>query len=232
MTAPAIKDTRQCKDCNGTFTCGPFAKWCPHCRWKQRAPKHKYEWTPERDALMRHRYDSRVKGRVVEIAASLKFPKWAVTRRAQHLGLAHTVDRKEWTAKEETFLIGYSGRRHLEWLARKLDRPVSSVTNKLKRMKISRAWREGYTLRELELCFGCDHHGIERWVREGQLQISRRGTCRQHDAWYVTDRQILDFLFAHPMAFRLDKVDQVWFMDMMASVAKHRSEVGQIARNG
>ena len=231
MTVAACKDERQCRDCGGTFTAGPYARWCPDCRWKQRGRTGKFLWTPERDDLMRRRYDSRVKGRVAEIATILQFPKWAVTRRAQLLDLAHTVDRKEWMPKEEKFLLEYSGRRHLGWLARKLDRPLSSVTNKMKRMKISRAWQEGYTLRDLELCFGCDHHGIERWVREGQLQISRRGTRSAHDAWYVTDRQILAFLFTHPSAFRIDKVDQVWFMDLMASATTHKSRAGQIACN-
>jgi hypothetical protein len=56
---------------------------------------------------------------------------------------------------------------------------------------------------------------IERWVREGKLEIRKRGTERERDAWLVTDAQILRFIQNHPLAFRLDKVDQVWFLDLV-----------------
>jgi transposase len=103
------------------------------------------------------------------------------------------------------------------WIAKQLRRSHTSVVLKLKRMKISRRFREGYTIRELELCFGTDHHVIERWVREGRLTIQKRGTERERDAWMVNDEQILAFVRDHPLAFRLDKVEQTWFMDLITS---------------
>ncbi len=219
------KARRSCKDCPRSFIGTAAARYCPDCCWKHRGrrPK-KYVWTPERDQLIRERYDGKVKNRAAEIAASLGWPTWCIKKRAAALGLCYAVDRQDWTPKEERFLWQHAGRRLTHWMAKTLRRSESSVVLKLKRMKISRRWREGYTLRDLELCFGCDHHAIDRWIRAGQLQGRRRGTRRNGkgvpgqgpaDPWYFTDADLLDFIRAHPMAFRLDKCDQRWFMDLV-----------------
>ncbi len=98
-------------------------------------------------------------------------------------------------------------------------------------MKISRRFRDGYTLRDLELCFGTDHHVIDRWIREGKLVGRRRGTQRRGqggrpggvgagpaDAWHFTDEGLVRFFRNYPMEFRLDKVDQLWFLGLVLEV--------------
>jgi hypothetical protein len=233
MPAPVPKTDRTCGDCGRPFIGGPYAKTGPCCRWKHRGrPAKKYVWTPERDQVLRERYDGRVKGRSAELARIVGWPAWVIKKRAATLGLCHPADRKDWTAEEEAFLWEHGGSRLTHWIAKQLRRSETSVVLKFKRMKISRRVRDGYTLRELELCFGVDHHVIERWVREGRLtsakrgrpatnghepEIRRRGTDRPRDAWAVSDTDLLRFVTAHPMAFRLDKVDQVWFMDLITS---------------
>ncbi len=228
MPEPQPKRRVLCQDCRRPFLAGPYARWGPCCRWKYRGrrPK-KYVWTPERDQVVRERYDGRVRRRAAEIGTALGWPAWAVKRRAAALGLTHPpADRRDWTAQEEEFLREHAGSRLTHWIARQLDRGESSVVLKLKRMKISRRFREGYTLRELELCFGVDHHSIDRWLREGKLVGRRRGTRRSGaggrgaapaDPWYFTDEDLVRFIRGHPMAFRLDKVDQLWFMDLITS---------------
>jgi hypothetical protein len=198
---------------------GPYARWGPCCRWKHRGRQSKlYVWTPERDRVLRERYDGRVSGRAAEIGAALGWPAWAVKKRAATLGLTHApAERREWTAAEKRFLLEHAGSRLTPWIARQLRRGETSVVLKLKRMKISRRFRDGYTLRELELCFGVDHHSIDRWIRLGQIVGRRRGTRRRADAWLFTDADVLRFVGQHPMAFRLDKVDQLWFMDLITS---------------
>jgi len=183
----------------------------------------KYLWTPERDQVLRERYDGKVKGRAAAIAASLGWPTWCIKKRAAALGLCYPVDQKDWTPKEERFLWEHAGRRLTRWMARQLGRSEASVVLKLRRMKISGRYREGYTLQELELCFGCDHHMIDRWIRAGWLRGRRRGTRRNvgphgggpHDPWVFSDAGLLAFIQAHPTDFRLDKVDQLWFMDLL-----------------
>ncbi len=227
------KGPRACRDCGTPYIGGPAARYGPCCRWKHRGFKaKKYVWTPERDQVLRERYDGRVKGRAAELARATGWPVWAIKKRAAALGLCYGVDRKDWTPEETAFLWEHAGHRLTHWIAKQLGRSETSVVLKFKRLKISRRVREGYTLRELELCFGIDHHGIERWVREGKLVstlpgrppttgrapgIRRRGTDRSRDAWAVSDADLLRFIDQHPLAFRLDKVDQVWFLDLLTA---------------
>ncbi len=231
MTLP--KGERTCRDCCRPFTGTAAARFGPCCRWRHRGRTAKtYVWTSERDQVLRERYDGRVKGRAAELARAIGWPPWAIKKRAAALGLCYAVDRKDWTPAETAFLWDHAGHRLSGWIAKQLGRSETSVVLKFKRMKISRRVREGYTLRELELCFGIDHHGIERWVREGKLVstipgrppangrspgIRRRGTERPRDAWAVSDADLLRFIEAHPLAFRLDKVEPVWFLDLITS---------------
>jgi len=60
-------------------------------------------------------------------------------------------------------------------MTKRLGRPESSVVNKLKRLGTSRRVRDGYTIRELELCLGKDHHKITKWIRSGWLQDRLQG---------------------------------------------------------
>ena len=208
--------TRTCEGCGRDYLCGRHSRWGPCCRWRHRGRKpKKYIWTPERDAYLKARYDGRVKFRAADVAAKLEWPTWQIKKRAAALGLCYPADRRDWTKKEEGFLRWHAGTRTDHWMSKQLRRSLAAVVMKLKHMRISRLVRKGYTLRDLELCFGIDHHGIERWVKEGKLQIRKRHTKRPRDTWYVTEQQILTFLQHHPMAFRLDKVDQRWFMDLV-----------------
>lgn len=219
-------ETRKCSDCGNEFQAARKdspARFCRRCAFsprRKRSKPPKYLWTSERDAIVRARYDGKVKGRASEIAAELGFPDWAVKKRAAHLGVCYHVDRNDWTKEEERFLLDWAGDRDAAWIAKKLGRPLASVVLKFKRMKISRRVRKDtYTMTELQLCFGTDHHVIQRWIREGKLQVRKRGTARLPqqggDTYDVRESDILAFIQSHPMAFRLDKVDQVWFLDLM-----------------
>jgi hypothetical protein len=209
-----------CSDCKKEFS-AKYARYCPDCRWRHRGKPAKYIWTVERDQYMREHYDPKIRGRAQEIAGRFGWQKWVITHRAARLGLAADWGRKPWSADEEQFLINAAGSRHIHWIAKQLGRSDASIALKMKHLEIRSAVREGYTLRELELCFGTDHHVIERWVREGKLKIDKRGTERTHtgDIWAVTDTAILEFISAYPLTFRLDKVDQTWFMDLITNGA-------------
>ena len=212
----------RCQDCSRHFKATTAAaKFCPADRWRHRGQKvKKYDWTAERDEIMRKRYDGKIRNRAAEIAASFGWPAWAIKRRAQALGLCYSTDWQDWTAKEEKFLWDHAGGRTAHWIAKRLGRTETSVVHKFKRLKISRRVKSGYTMRELELCFGIDHHGIERWIKEGKLHARQRKTGRtnkQGDLWAVSDAEILEFITTHPMAFRLDKIDQFWFMDLITN---------------
>lgn len=230
--------TKRCRDCKATFE-GRTAQRCRACLNLQHADRltqrwagvpKKYPWTPEKDQYVRERYDSRIKGRAQQIADRLAWPKWVITKRAAELGVSHPFkpDRR-WTNAERAVLETWAGKKPVQYIKKQLpNRTLTAVVLKLKRLDLSRRVREGYTLRELEQCFGVDHHSIDRWIREGKLCGKRRGTARQGtggrplgigagpaDAWQFTDGDVRRFVQAHPMAFRLDKVDQLWFLGLV-----------------
>lgn len=218
MTKPTEKSERTCP-CGRLFVGGPHARLGPCCRWKNRrgGKAKKYDWTPERDQVLRDRYDPHTRGAIAKLAGMIGWPAWALKKRAAALGLVRPGNRRNWTPDEVTFLWNHAGTRSSHWIARQLKRPESSVVMKFKHMQISRRVRDGYTLRELVLCFGVDHHVIQRWLQQGKLPGRRRGTERERDAWAVTESDVLRFLTEHPMEFRLDRVDQFWFMDLITS---------------
>ena len=100
-------------------------------------------------------------------------------------------------------------------IAKRLHRPVSSVVNKCKRMRISRSVREGYTIQDLELCLGEDHHKIGGWIKNGWLQDRLQETRRGKDIHRIREDDIVDFIRNHPREINLGKVDQMWFLDLV-----------------
>jgi hypothetical protein len=104
-------------------------------------------------------------------------------------------------------------------IAKRLRRPENSVVNKMKRLGTSRRVRNGYTVRELELCLGEDHHKIAGWVKNGWLQDRLQGTRRHdgngNDIHRICEGDILNFIRSHPQEISLGKVDQTWFLDLV-----------------
>ena len=135
------------------------------------------------------------------------------------LGLTMHMDRTPWTRAELDVLDDLVGRVSAATIAKRLGRPVSSVVNKCKHMRISRRVRDGYTMRDLELCFGEDHRKIAAWIKNGWLQDRLQGTRRHdgngRDIHRICEKDILDFLRNHPQEINLGKVDQIWFLDLV-----------------
>lgn len=206
----------RCDACPAPADKGRFARFCGQCRRQRMRKPAKYVWTPERDALLRARYDGR-RFCGNKTAAALGWPKWVITKRAQELGLCRPVEnRRPWTPQEERFLEDHAGTRLAAWIARQLGRTTTSVVMKVKHERLRLRIREGYTMRDLEMCFGVDHHAIERWLREGRLRGRRRyenGAAR--DAWVFRDEDLRAFVYNHPTAFDLRRVDQTWFLDLV-----------------
>lgn len=221
--------TRPCEDCHRPFTAGPYARWGECCRWKHRGKRRMYVWTPERDALLRERYDGR-RGTCKRLAAALAWPRWVIQRRVAELALTKRAEnRRAWTPEEIAFLDDHAGERVVGWIARKLGRSKASVALRMKRTAISQRVTSGYTLRDLELCFGVDHHAIGRWIRTEQLQGERRhggaGPAFPLDAWHFSDADVMRFIRENPTAFQLSRVDQTWFLDLVLGGERARWRV-------
>lgn len=122
-----------------------------------RSAKPKYDWRPEFDAYLKAQYFGglnrrfRVLNRMIRLTG---LPRWYIKRQAARLGLTMHMDRRPWTRAELDVLDDLVGRVSAATIAKRLHRPVSSVVNKCKRLQISRRVRNGYTIRDLELCLG------------------------------------------------------------------------------
>jgi hypothetical protein len=189
---------------------------------RSRGVNRQYTWQPEYDAYLTAHYFGglnrrfRVLNRMIRLTG---LPRWYIKRQAARLGLTMHMDRKPWTRAELDVLDDLVGRVSTVTIAKRLHRPVSSVVNKCKRMRISTRMRDGYTMRDLELCLGEDHHKISDWIKSGWLPDRLQGT-RRHDGngkdiHRIHEKDILEFLRNHPQEINLGKVDQTWFLDLV-----------------
>ena len=199
------------------------AKYCLKCRAdRRRRSKLKYTWRPEYDAYLKAQYFGGLKRRFQVLNRMIRMaglPRWYIKRQAARLGLTMHMDRRPWTRTELELLEIMVGRVSSATIAKRLHRPESSVVNKLKRMGTSRRVRDGYTMRELELCLGEDHHKISGWIKNGWLQDRLQGTGRHNgngkDIHRIREDDIVDFIRNHPQEINLGKVDQTWFLDLV-----------------
>jgi hypothetical protein len=212
-TEAAQQQTEPLRKAAQSLTCGTN---------RTRGTKPKYTWRPEYDAYLKAQYFGglnrrfRVLNRMIRLTG---LPRWYIKRQAARLGLTMHMDRKPWTRAELDVLADLVSRVSVATIAKRLHRPVSSVTNRLKRMQISRRVREGYTMRDLELCLGEDHRKIAGWIKRGWLQDRLQGTRRHdgngRDIHRIRESDILNFIRSHPQEICLGKIDQTWFLDMV-----------------
>jgi hypothetical protein len=193
------------------------------CREKrERSSKPKYVWRAEYDVYLKANYFGGLNRRFQVLNQMIRLtgmPRWYIKRQAARLGLTLHMDRTPWTASEMNLLEKLVGHVSSATIAKRLHRPESSVVNKLKRIGTSRRVRNGYTMRDLELCFGEDHHKITQWIKNGWLQDRLQGTRRHdgngNDIHRIREKDILTFLRNHPQEINLGKVDQTWFLDLV-----------------
>lgn len=206
---------KTCTACGVSYEGGRYSQFCAPCRAKKRGNRRRWFFTPEQDEVIKKRYDPRKRGAVAAIAEILKLPKWVITRRARALGLVRERIRQYWTKEEDNFLKKWAGERSVGWIRAQLKRGENSVITRIKRLKLSRTLlSDGYTLKELEQCFGIGHHAIERWVVRGYLKkrMNEQGT------WNISEASILTFVICYPAEYDLRRVDQVWFKGLIADV--------------
>jgi hypothetical protein len=186
-----------------------------------------FTWTTERDQVLRDRYDGKIRGRVVEVAHQLGTSEEIVKRRAAALGLCRWVSEDAaWSSADVAILETWLGRRPVPWIHRRYfaNRTLNAVVCKVARLHLSRRVDPGgLTMSELCECMGHGAPIIKRWVASGRLKAKRIG--EEHERSYVfTPAQVLDFLRSHPTAYRLDKVDQLWFLDLVFNGAKPKRD--------
>jgi hypothetical protein len=209
------------------------AKYCLKCRAeRRRKAKAKYKWQPQYDAYLRAHYHGGLNRRFQVLNRMVRetgLPRWYIKRQAARLGLTMHIDRRPWTSTEMALLERLVGRVSSVTIAKRLHRPESSVVNRLKRLGTSRRVREGYTMRDLEMCLGEDHHKIQRWIACGWLRDNLQGTRRHdgngNDIHRIREKDVLNFLKNYPQEINLGKVDQTWFLDLVLLRGRELREV-------
>ena len=200
-----------------------LTKYCLKCRAdRRRRARVKYVWRSEFDAYLKAHYFGGLNRRFQVLNRMIRMtglPRWYIKKQATRLGLTIRMDRRPWTMREIDLLEKLVGKVSSGTIAKRLRRPESSVVNKLKRLGTSRRVRDGYTMRDLELCLGEDHHKIARWIKNGWLQDRLQGT-RGHngngnDVHCIREGDVLEFIKDHPQEINLGKVDQIWFLDLV-----------------
>jgi hypothetical protein len=176
----------------------------------------------EYDAYLKAHYFGGLKRRSRILSHMVRMigrPRWYIKRQAARLGLTMHMDRRAWTPSELNLLEKLVGRVSTGTIAKRLRRSESSVVKRLKRTGTSRRVRDGYTMRDLELCLGEDHHKISKWIANGWLQDRLQGTHRHdgngNDIHRIREQDILTFIKSHPQEINLGKVDQMWFLDLV-----------------
>lgn len=212
----------RCQACSRTFEGTHQARYCRRCRFtpevrgfEQFERRTKYRWDAEKDRVLREQYDGSIPGRAESIARAIGFPRQIVSRRARFLGLALTKSRP-WTAEEEQMIVEEFDSANVERLARKLQRSVNAVCLKAHRLGV-RAWeaRDFYSLADVAQVFGVTAVTVGSWVKRGWLRARQRQEGVHGSRVHIREKDILAFMKAHPMAFRLSKVDQAWFLDLV-----------------
>lgn len=204
----------RCTECDAPFQ-AVAARLCPECCQKLRRKPAKYAWTPDKIEYVRANYDSRIKGRVKEIADRFAWPEWVIRKRATELRLTRLNPLEHaWTPAEDAVLDKWAGRRSTYWISQQLPgRTHTAVVMRFKRREISRAF-DGYTARSLATAMGVDHRAISRWVSLGLLKPVDRRADASHP-WQFTHSAVRTFVKRNPTAFHLDKVDQTWFLALV-----------------
>lgn len=194
-----------------------------------RKPKHIF--TAEMDDEITRSYQQnisagglRASAPVRALSKKLGIPRASITARAAYLGVIPvTRTSKAWSEEEITILEHhahkslYTIQYHLEKSG--FARTVQSIRHKMTRTKLRKNLK-GQSAASLALCFGVNPLTVTRWLHAGLLEAKRRGTKRKKnqggDAWFVTDRQVRDFVISHVAIIDFRKIDKYWLVDLLA----------------
>jgi hypothetical protein len=160
-------------------------------------------------------YDSTTE-RTEELMRRLNAPRWRICKWARDLGVSRQNDLR-WAEKDEQYLRENLHKKSFEDMAKHLKRTIPAIRRKSLRLGLSKTY-DPYTMQEIALGLGCDGKRIRRWVEMGWLKGSRRGTKRaaNGDPWEFTEKQIRDFILAHPGEIDQRKFDWLWIVDILA----------------
>jgi hypothetical protein len=175
-----------------------------------------YAWDAQKDLRLRRCYnhtDRRDLSRELSrLASELGYPKSALPRRAEQLGLT-LWSHVRWTPEEVKLLEEYAGVRTIGWITHHLravtgiGRSYNSVKCKAEEIARSLRLREGYAQSDLAELFGITESTVSKWFARGWFAANRQGR--------VTDREVLAFIALHPWEWHFKRVDEAWLKGLL-----------------
>lgn len=229
MSALVEEIGRPCKgaDCGARVTLR-YGQYCDPCRSQARRKRKLYVSNDLIDqrlkAIYRNSPDKKQasdRDSVKKLALQIRWPTWALRKRAAQLSLSHVKD-KPWSEAELRILERYAwmcpARIRLKLKAQGFQRTATAIDIKLDRTAARRN-TPYLTANGLALLFGVDRHVIARWINLNYLKAMRRGTDRHErnggDMYLIHENEVYRFIVARPMEFDIRKVDQLWFLDVV-----------------
>jgi DNA-binding transcriptional regulator YiaG len=170
-----------------------------------------YVWDVAKEARLKRCYDfsdrKELSCALARLANELKYPKVALRRRAEQLGLT-MWKHVRWTAEEIAILEEHAGNKTVGWICRQLKkktgigRSYNSVKCKAEEIGRSVRLRDGYAKKDLAELFGTTEFTVNKWFEKGWFMPD--GNAR------VSDGKVLKFLREHPSEWHFRRVDEAW----------------------
>ncbi|MFY9269003.1 MAG: hypothetical protein WAO55_04555 [Candidatus Manganitrophaceae bacterium] len=193
-------------------------------------PKRKYKLADWEMQLILQKYDGRTSTiDAIEHDLGHRYPRWYIKRRAAEMDLARQKEQR-WSEAEELWLEKNLPKKRWRDLARELNRTVTAVKLKAKRLRLTKTADGCYTARGAALILGCDEHKVIRWVDAGLLAADRYLTDRVPqqggDPYRIQPHAIKAFILRYPGEIDLRRVDKYAFIDILAAGSR-RAQVNK-----
>lgn len=163
---------------------------------------------------------------VSDVMRRTGFPRWAVNRRAQVLGI--TAQRwMFWKTEEVLLLREQAGHWSVAKIARKLGRSPGSVKLKAYQIGISMRASDTYSRVDAAELLGVNVQSVARWINHGWLRDSTA-----FDGQYSRIRhfELVRFIKLHPEEYDLRRVDQAWFKGALFPSYGTKRTIDEISR--
>ncbi len=235
-----IKDYRRmlCLSCGCYF--GPDdqvqKKTAPHRTEKKIGIISKHHWTEEEKEIVRTGYKG-TKESMREIVNKIwqelgvKVTLLAVRCQVHTMGLCKETGRKSWDESQDGRLRELAGKYAVITIARKMNRSISSVVNRLKELEIyRRECRNGwYTKKAVCEILGIDHKMIQQFIDLGMLRASYHHEHKpsQRDGartWHIEEEAVASFIRRHPEELTGRNVDLIQIVQIL-----NRSNNGRLS---
>ena len=187
---------------------------------------YKHSWTDEEREIVRREYAG-TNASASRIAAMLSRPgdhvtKWAVKGQVQKLGLAR-IKSRAWSSKEDEKLADLTTKFAPLTIARKLRRSEGSITNRQKRLGLSRLARDGwYTKKEVCSILGMDHKWVQVRIESGALVASshhgRRPAKNGAGSWHIEQKALRHFIRTYPQELLGRNLDVIQVVEVLCGV--------------